>query len=88
MMARRGAPLWQWTGSERCGVKVLDGLNSWEIFEQCQIILITGSTIVNGTIDDLLGRAAEHDRRVMLFGVTIAGAAYLMGLESRCACST
>jgi len=75
-------------GSEHCGVKVLDGLNSGEIFEQCQIILITGSTIVNGTIDDLLGRAVENDRRVVLFGVTIAGAAYLMGLESWCACST
>ena len=75
-------------GSECCGVKVLDGLNSGEIFEQCQIILITGSTIVNGTIDDLLDRAAEHKRRVVLFGVTIAGAAYLMGLESWCACST
>jgi hypothetical protein len=25
---------------------------------------------------------------VVLFGVTIAGAAYLMGLESWCACST
>ena len=30
-------------GSERCGVRVLEGLNSGEIFEQCQIILITGS---------------------------------------------
>jgi len=75
-------------GSIRSGVRVLDGLNSMEIFEQCQIILITGSTIVNGTIDELLDRAREHERRVALFGVTIAGAAYLMGLESWCACSS
>ena len=75
-------------GSIHSGVRVLDGLNSRKIFEQCQIILITGSTIVNGTIDDLLEQAKEHDRRVVLFGVTIAGAAYLLELESWCACST
>lgn len=75
-------------GSIHSGVRVLDGLNSPEIFEQCQIILITGSTIVNGTIDDLLDQAKKHDQRVVLFGVTIAGAAYLLGRESWCACST
>lgn len=75
-------------GSEHSGVKVADGMDSSEIFDQCQFILITGSTIVNGTIDELLSKAREHKRRVVFFGVTIAGAAYLMGWESWCACST
>lgn len=75
-------------GKVRCGVKVLDGLESSRIFEECQIILITGSTLVNGTIDGLIENALRHKRRVVFYGTTIAGAAYLLGLERFCPCST
>ncbi len=75
-------------GQERCGVKVLDGLDSSRIFEQCPLVLITGSTIVNGTIDGLMKLAGQHGCRVVFFGTTIAGAAYLLGLERWCPEST
>ncbi|NMB85799.1 MAG: hypothetical protein A4E44_01379 [Methanosaeta sp. PtaB.Bin018] len=75
-------------GSARCGVKVLDGMDSSDIFERCQLILITGSTIVNGTIGDLLEMASRHRRRVVFFGTTIAGVAYLLGMERWCPSST
>ncbi len=42
--------------------------------------LVTGTTLVNGTIDDFVG-----DKPVVFYGTTIAGAAYLMGLERFCA---
>jgi len=40
-------------GGECCGVRILDGMNSERIFEKFQLVFITGSTLVNGTIDDL-----------------------------------
>jgi hypothetical protein len=75
-------------GAVRCGVKVRDGMVPSQIFEDCQLILITGSTIVNGTIDCLMEEAFRHQRRAVFYGTTIAGAAYLLGLERWCPCST
>jgi len=75
-------------GNERCGVNVLDGLDSSLIFEQCQLVLITGSTLVNGTIDGLMELAETHGTRVVFFGTTISGAAYLLRLERWCPEST
>jgi uncharacterized protein (DUF4213/DUF364 family) len=74
-------------GAMRYGVRVLDGLNSSEIFERCQMVLVTGSTLVNNTIDQLMDSAKRHNRRVVFYGTTIAGAAYLLGLERWCSCS-
>ena len=75
-------------GNVRYGVKVLDGMGSSQMFKDCQIVLITGSTLVNGTIDGLLENALHHEKRVVFYGTTIAGAAYLLGLERLCPCST
>jgi uncharacterized protein (DUF4213/DUF364 family) len=75
-------------GSVIHGVDVLDGMDSSKLFEHCNLILITGSTIVNGTIDELIEKAKFHDRKVVFFGTTIAGAAYLLSLERWCPCST
>jgi uncharacterized protein (DUF4213/DUF364 family) len=74
-------------GAVRLGIKVLDGQNSAEIFERCPLVLATGSTLVNGTIDGLMDLARRYDRRVVFFGTTIAGAAQLLGLERWCPCS-
>jgi uncharacterized protein (DUF4213/DUF364 family) len=75
-------------GSVRFGLKVMDGLECSEIFEKCHLILITGSALANGTIDDLIEKAEKGRNRVVFFGSTVAGAAYLMGWERWCPCST
>ncbi len=75
-------------GSVRCGVKVLDGMNSSELIERCNLVLMTGSTIANGTIDDLMEITSLHNRKVVFFGTTIAGSAYLLDLNRWCPCST
>lgn len=74
-------------GSVRFGVKVLDGRDCSEIFKSCQLILITGSTLANGTIDDLLLKARQHKRRIVFYGTTCAGASFLLGWERWCPCS-
>ncbi|HSD58045.1 MAG TPA: DUF364 domain-containing protein [Methanotrichaceae archaeon] len=71
-----------------CGVVVLDGMESSEMFERCQLILMTGSTLANGTIDRLMVNARQHNNRVVIYGTTIAGAAYLLGLDRWCSCAT
>jgi uncharacterized protein (DUF4213/DUF364 family) len=75
-------------GQVRSGVEVLDGIDSSRIFEQCPLVLITGSTLVNGTIDGLMELARRHGNRVVFFGTTIAAAAYLLGLDRWCPGST
>jgi uncharacterized protein (DUF4213/DUF364 family) len=54
-------------GKKRSGVTILDGMNSHEIIERCEMILITGSTLANGTIDGLMETALRHERRVVFF---------------------
>jgi len=75
-------------GEVRSGVTIIDGMESSELFEECQMILVTGSTLVNGTIDDVLKLADEYQKRVVFYGTTISGAARLMEFEKWCFCST
>lgn len=74
-------------GEVRLGVKVLDGMNAEALFERSPLVMITGTTLANGTIDGLLEMAGKFGSRVVFYGTSIAGAAYLLGLERWCACS-
>jgi len=42
----------------------------------------------HGTIDLLMELAESNSRRVVFYGTTIVGAAYLLGLERMCPSST
>jgi len=75
-------------GSVRCQVRVLDGMQAGEMLEKCPLILMTGSTLANGTIDDLMEAVRDCNSRVVFYGSTAAGVAYLLGLERWCPCST
>ncbi len=74
-------------GEVRLGVRVQDGMSSEPLFERSPLVLITGTTLVNGTIDGLLETADRYGCRVVFYGTTIAGAARLLGLERWCSCS-
>lgn len=49
--------------------------------EWCDVALVTGSTIVNNTIGNFM-----MDKPVIFYGVTISGAAKILGLETYCYC--
>jgi uncharacterized protein (DUF4213/DUF364 family) len=66
-------------GREKFGVRIDDPSRTQENLEWCDIALVTGTTIVNDTIDQFL-----IDKPVIFFGVTIAGAAKLANLERFC----
>jgi uncharacterized protein (DUF4213/DUF364 family) len=74
-------------GETRSGVKVLDGARPRSLFESCPTVLITGTTLVNGTIDGLMELADRFENRVVFYGTTIAGAARLLNLKRWCICS-
>ena len=68
-------------GTDRCGVTVEDGVKDKDdVINGADLILCTGSTICNGTIVDYL----DLDTEVVFFGMTISGAAELMGLKRIC----
>lgn len=68
-------------GCVKYGVKIEDGgAATADLLNWCDLILATGSTVVNGTITDFLTA-----KPVIFFGTTIAGPAVLMDLRRFCA---
>jgi len=66
-------------GQERAGV-IVDGPEATaEVIAWCDVILSTGSTAANGTINSFL-----DGKPVIFFGVTVAGVSALCGLERYC----
>lgn len=73
-------------GKEKFGVVVLDGdKNAKEVLKWCDLALVTGTTVVNGTIGSILEMAGE---KVVFYGISIAGVAQLFDLNRFCPRST
>jgi uncharacterized protein (DUF4213/DUF364 family) len=70
-------------GQKKAGAFIRDGHKELrEVVKQSDLIVATGSTLGNNTIDKVL--AAAGQRPVVFFGITISGAAELLGLERFC----
>jgi hypothetical protein len=69
-------------GTTKFGVEISDPATTREATEWCDLILATGSTIVNGTLPDFL----DTGKRVILYGVTISAAAEILGWDRFCEC--
>lgn len=59
-----------------------------KVFEASDVVLATGSSSSNGSLEDILTMSEKYSKQVYLYGVTIAGAARLMGLNHLCFKST
>jgi uncharacterized protein (DUF4213/DUF364 family) len=55
-----------------------------ELVEWCEVGLATGSSVVNGTINEILERFEAAGKPVVFFGNTISGVAALLNLERIC----
>ena len=74
------AGIWICTyAAEKFGVHIDGPEKTAENLEWCDIALVTGTTIVNNTIDQF-----RISKPAIFFGVTITGAAYLLGLNTFC----
>ncbi|WP_022670559.1 Rossmann-like domain-containing protein [Hippea alviniae] len=74
-------------GKDFNGVKILDGREfSKKVVAESFVALITGSSVVNGTIDELIGvsKMDNKNRIVIFYGTTIAGVASLLNLNRLC----
>jgi len=66
-------------GKEKFGVRIYDPSQTEGHLEWCDIAVVTGSTVVNNTIDQF-----TISKPVIFYGVSISGAAKLLGLNHFC----
>jgi hypothetical protein len=67
------------------GTEIWDGvMSTGDLVRTGQLVLATGSTVANNTIDDLLAVAARHGVPVILYGVTAAAVCHLCSIPRLC----
>lgn len=72
-------------GKDVFGVRVLDGDTALEeIARDCRVCLITGSTLVNSTLDRILQTMETRGVKPFIYGTTAAIPAKLLGIERLC----
>ena len=70
-------------GKEKFGNLILDGSKDMEgAVSWSDLVIATGSTLVNNTIDEILALAGKD--KVIFYGVTLSGTAVLLGLNRIC----
>ena len=74
-------------GKERFGVEVWDGASRTEhLIEQSDVVLLTGTTLQNGTFDDIWTGIEAQGKHGLVYGVTAAGVCALTGIARICPC--
>jgi hypothetical protein len=72
-------------GEERFGVTVWDGEKDLQqLIDWCDVGVATGSSVVNGSINDLLARFESAGKPLVFFGNTVSGVAALIDLQRLC----
>ena len=75
-------------GMQKFNVEILDGrTQAGDVIRSSDMVLITGTTLVNGTFDDLQNLAKQWGKTVVIYGVTAAGVSRLMNLTRLCPCA-
>ena len=69
-------------GKRKFGITIESGENAEDAISWADVLLVTGTTLANGTLTSISGR-----KPIIFYGTTIAGAAHLMGWERFCPCS-
>lgn len=74
-------------GKQRFGVEVWDGnTRTEELVDASDLILFTGTTLVNGTFDRIWNKIQDSGKSGLVYGVTAAGVSKLAGIERICPC--
>ncbi len=67
------------------GILIWDGRKKTEeLFKTCDVILATGSTVVNDSLSQLIALSEKYKKPLYLYGTTIAGAGKILNLERLC----
>jgi len=67
-------------GKRQFNITVEGPASTSDAIKWCDLLLVTGSTIVNGTLEQFIG-----DKPAIFYGTTIAGPAWILGLNRFCA---
>jgi len=72
-------------GTPKFGVVVWDGrAQTHELVRASDLVIATGTTLVNGTFDEILRLARLEGKQLVVFGITCAAVCKLMNLERWC----
>ncbi len=72
-------------GTMKHGVEIWDGnTRTDDLVAGSTIVLLTGTTFVNGTFDDIWLSIDRHNKGYLIYGVTAAGICHLFGLNRIC----
>ncbi len=72
-------------GQTRFGVEILDGrTRTGELIDRSDLVLLTGTTLVNGTFDPIRKRIGAAGKTGIVYGVTASGAEKSLGFERMC----
>lgn len=73
------------SGATKHGVKILDGRSNTDfLIENSDGLVITGTTLVNQTIDFILDKANAAGKKYIIYGVTCASVCAVMDLPRIC----
>ncbi|GAB6905636.1 conserved hypothetical protein [Desulfosarcina cetonica] len=72
-------------GKKKYGIFIWDGKTmEEEIFKASDVLLATGSTIVNNSLEKLTIYAEKYNKPIYFYGTTIAGPAVILNLKRLC----
>ncbi|MEM4945969.1 MAG: DUF364 domain-containing protein [Archaeoglobaceae archaeon] len=68
--------------------KILSHLENLNLIPEVDIVLITGSSLINGTFWELYECAMENSKPLISYGISASGASKILGIERHCPLST
>jgi len=72
-------------GQKRYGVEIWDGdKDTARLIEWSDLLLVTSSTLSNGTFDYIYEEIKSKEKQLIIFGITGAGVCALLNLERLC----
>jgi hypothetical protein len=72
-------------GTRKFGVMVWDGhTQTHELVRASDLVIVTGTTMVNGTFDEILRLVRLENKQFVVFGITAAGVCKLMDMPRWC----
>jgi uncharacterized protein (DUF4213/DUF364 family) len=72
-------------GRSHFGVEIWDGRErTGDLLDAADVVLLTGTTLVNGTFDSIWHGARTRGKRCLVYGMTAAGVSELLGFERIC----
>jgi hypothetical protein len=71
-------------GSQKFGVEIMPVCMNEELIQKSDVVCITGSALINGSLFPLVECCKKHDVPFLVYGISAISAAHLLGYENFC----